>query len=133
MLVVFAFLELVTPDLKGFSVEQHFIYCGAIGAHQIFRNDALRVLQVDERFVKFSQAEYFMMQLLVSGMPLSNQVLIQAVYGSGPISPHEKPLTKHIDRLRKKLLPYGLTLHRVTKFGYLLRCLEDEPTIVSTL
>jgi len=112
-------------------VEQHFIYCGTIGAHQIFRNDALRVLQVDERFVKFSQTEYFIIKPLASGEALSNQVLIQAVYGSGPISLHEGPFSKHIERLRKKLLPCGLILHRITRFGYLLRCAEDEPIPVS--
>jgi DNA-binding response OmpR family regulator len=118
--------------MKGFMVEQHFINCGTVGAHQIFRSDTLRVLLVDEHAVKFSQTEYFIIKLLTSGKPLSNQVLIQAVYGSGPTSPHEKPFGKHIDRLRKKIQPYGLTLHRVTKFGYLLRCLEDVPTPVST-
>lgn len=111
-------------------MEQHFIDCGTIGTHRISRSDVLRVLLIDEHAVKFSQNEYFIIRLLAGGAPLSNQVLIQAVYGSGPTSPHEKPLSKHIDRLRKKLQPYGLTLHRVTKFGYLLRCVEDEPASV---
>jgi DNA-binding response OmpR family regulator len=107
-------------------MDPQFIFCGTIGSHRIFFNDLLLKLQVDERYVEFSRMEYSIIKLLLSGQFVTDTRLIREVYGSTEISIHLEPLTKHIERLRKKLQPYGLVIPRVSRYGYLLHSTEND-------
>ena len=111
-------------------MEPPLISCGTIGSHNILRNDLFRVFQVDEWTIKLSLKEYLIMLHLISGEPVTEDLLIEAAYGSEQTSTHEEPLSKHLERLRKKLRPCGLVIRRITQHGYLL-VNGEEGTVAS--
>jgi hypothetical protein len=107
-------------------VEPSLTSCGTVGSHHIFRNDIFRIFQVDEWTIKLSLREYLVMLKLTCGGPVSEQLLLEAVYGIEQAPANEEPLSRLLERLRKKLRPCGLVIRRITRHGYLLTTNEEQ-------
>ena len=107
------------------------LFCDTIGSHALRCDDGAMKLFVDEHPVECSRLEYVIVKLLLPGRLVTDRRLVQEVYGSTNPALYVEPLSKHIDRLRKKLQPCGLVIPRVAKYGYLLHSM-DEHTLVSS-
>jgi len=88
----------------------------------IIRYDQHRLLFIRSTPVRFTPLEYGLMQQFVEhfGMPLSYAVLARTAFGRSSTAETRLALEKHIDRLRSKVRPLGLTLPCVTGYGYVL-------------
>jgi hypothetical protein len=111
-------------------VEPSLTSCGTVGSHHIFCNDIFRTFQVDEWTIKLSLREYLVMHKLTCGQPVSAQLLLQEVYGNEQAPANEEPLSRLLERLRKKLRPCGLVIRRITQHGYHLTS-QEEHTITT--
>ena len=96
------------------------IPCPPIGAHTIHRNDESRTLLVDKQVVQLTPTEYRLLLLLLQGQPLSDADLAQAAFSRGMDSLVRESLDKHIDKIRGKLEPLGLSVYRLRRYGYIL-------------
>ncbi len=95
----------------------------SMGQTVISRNDGSRELLIEHpsvRFtVKFTPSEYRLLLALLPGKPLSDQQLL----GSFPLDRGTREhLDKHLDNVKVKLrsLGLGLTVGRITGYGYIL-------------
>ena len=94
--------------------------CPSIGTHRIQRNDINRILIIDNIMVRFTPIEYRLLVHLLNGQAVSDVELIKAAFGSEAAISARENLDKHIDKMRSKLQPSGLNIHRVAKYGYVL-------------
>ena len=96
------------------------ITCPPIGKRRIQRNDEARALIVDGMLKRFTPTEYRLLVLLLEGQPIPDADLVKQVSSYQGDSRVRENLDKHIDKLRCKLRTFGLSIHRVTKYGYIL-------------
>jgi DNA-binding response OmpR family regulator len=96
------------------------ISCPPIGNHHIQRGDEHKALIIDHKMVKFTPTEYRLLIPLLSGQLVSDANLIREAFNCDASPLARKSMEKHIDNIRGKLYPCGLTIHRITKFGYVL-------------
>jgi len=94
--------------------------CPSIGTHRIQRNDINRVLIVDNIMIRFTPIEYRLLMRLLNAQAESDVELIKAAFGPEAAVSARENIDKHIDKMRSKLLPSGLSIHRVAKYGYVL-------------
>ena len=111
-------------------MEPQFVDCGIIGSYRIFRNDIRRTFQVNEQTVKLTLSEYLVMMELIERERVDTLKLMKIVYSDEDVVKHEKPFNKFLNRLRKKLLPCGLVIRRVSGYGYLLDSEEGKETLL---
>ena len=99
----------------------------SIGSHRVQCGDESRVLAVDSLVMKFSPIEYRLLKLLLEGQPVPvlDGELVQVGFSCGMNSLARENLDKHIDKIRSKLRPSGLNIHRVTGYGYVLLTAPD--------
>ena len=103
----------------------------AVSSHSIQCSDESRVLAVDARAMKFSPIEYRLLKLLLEEqpVPILDRDLVQAGFSCRMNSSSRENLDKHIDKIRSKLRPSGLNIHRVTGYDmFYLRILIDLAT-----
>jgi two-component system, OmpR family, response regulator len=105
------------------------LFCDMIGPHALMCDDGAMKLFVDEHPVECSRLEYRIVKLLLPGRLVTDQKLVREVYGSANLALHIEPLSKHIERLRKKLQPCGLAIPRVSKYGYLLHSTDEQSSV----
>ena len=96
-----------------------------IGTHTLQRNDETRTLVVDNQVVQFTPTEYRLLLPLLQGQPLSDTELAQAAFSRGIDTLVRESLDKHIDKIRGKLEPVGLSIYRLRRYGYLLSISSD--------
>ncbi len=97
------------------------IACPPIGSHCLQRSDASRILVIDSFLVKFTPTQYRLLMPLLSGNVVSDEDLLrEALLGSGDIAADGYNLDRHISKMRSRLQPSGLTIYRVTQYGYIL-------------
>lgn len=96
------------------------ILCPPIGGHTLQRNDETRTLVVDNQVVHFTPTEYRLLLPLLQGQPFSDAELAQAAFFRGIDSLVRESLDKHIDKIRGKLEPLGLSVYRLRRYGYVL-------------
>ena len=96
------------------------ISCPPIGTHTLQRNDGTRTLVVDNQVVQFTPTEYRLLLPLLQGQPLSDTELAQAAFSRGIDSLVRNSHDKHIDNIRGKLEPLGLSIYRLRRYGYVL-------------
>jgi DNA-binding response OmpR family regulator len=94
--------------------------CPPIGDHHIQRSDEHKALIIDHKMGKFTPTEYRLLIPLLNGQPVSDISLIQEAFTCDASPQIRKSMEKHIDNIRSKLHLCGLTIHRITKFGYVL-------------
>ena len=94
--------------------------CPSIGTHRIQRNDENRILVVDSLMIKFTPIEYRLLLSLLSGQVVADSNLAREALACKLDWSVRKNLDKHIDKMRSKLQLAGLSLHRVSKYGYVL-------------
>lgn len=87
---------------------------------RIQRNDEARTLIVDGMLKRFTPTEYRLLVLLLEGQPIPDADLAKQVSLYEGDSRARENLDKHIDKLRCKLRTFGLSIHRVAKYGYIL-------------
>ena len=102
-----------------------FISCPPIGTHTLQRNDETRTLVVDNQVVQFTPTEYRLLLPLLQGQPLSDSELAQVAYSRGFDALVRNSLDKHIDNIRGKLEPLGLSIYRLRRRGYVLTTSSD--------
>ena len=98
----------------------NLVSCSSIGTHCIQRNDECRIVVIDGIVIKFTPTQYRLLVLLLEGRPVADAQLLRATLTCGEDSPISRVLEKHIEKIRSKLRLYGLTIHRIAKYGYLL-------------
>jgi DNA-binding winged helix-turn-helix (wHTH) protein len=96
-----------------------------IGQHRVQRNDESRVLVVDSLLVRFTPTEYRLLIPLLEGLPVHDNDLVSEVFSCKVDSWACECLNKHIDKIRNKLRPLGLNVHRIAKYGYILLAIVD--------
>jgi DNA-binding response OmpR family regulator len=96
------------------------IICPSIGTHHIQRNDENRVVIVDHLMIRFTPTEYRLVLLLLNGQVAPDSTLMQAAFHCEISLQTRENLDKHIDKIRSKLRPSNLNVHRVAKYGYIL-------------
>lgn len=96
------------------------VNCLPIGNHRIQRNDDNRVIIIDSRITKFSPTEYRLLRLLLDGNAVSDVVIARQVFFCEMTASVHENIDKHIDKMRSKLRPLGLNIHRIAKYGYIL-------------
>ncbi|HEV2236612.1 MAG TPA: winged helix-turn-helix domain-containing protein [Ktedonobacterales bacterium] len=90
--------------------------------HTITTYDEHRLLLIDGNPVRFTPLEYRLIRLLLdhAGIPVPFDDLTRAAFQQDADLSTRRALDKHIDRLRSKLRPVGLTLAHVSRYGYVL-------------
>ena len=98
-----------------------------VGSHRVQCSDESRVVAVDAMAIKFSPIEYRLLKLLLEGQPVPvlDGKLVQVGFSCDMNSSARENLDKHIDKVRSKLRPSGLNIHRVTGYGYVLLATPD--------
>ncbi|GEM_PF-2026612 len=96
------------------------IPCPSVGTHTLRRNDETRTLIVDNQIVQFTPTEYRLLLPLLQGRPLSDNELAQAAFSLEIDTLVRESLDKHIDKIRGKLEPLGLSVYRLRRHGYVL-------------
>lgn len=89
---------------------------------EIKRNDAQRLLVINDLPIQFSPLEYRVMVTLLSqrGTAVSFEVLTRAAAGPGEAPCSRIALERHIDRIRKKLLACAIEVRGVSGYGCVL-------------
>ena len=106
--------------MKEYSMSPTLTPCPPVGPHCIQRNDDNRVLIVDNSLVKFTPTEYQFLMHLLEGGPVSDVDLVRAIFRCNLDRYVRESLNKYMDKIRSKLRPLGLNIHRVAKYGYIL-------------
>lgn len=101
------------------------ISCPSIGTHYIQRNDKSRALIVDTMIISFTPTEYRLLVPLLKGQPVQDVDLMHEAYSGQVYEGLHDNLSKHIDKIRSKLCPSGINVHRVAKYGYVLLAASD--------
>ena len=88
----------------------------------IKRNDAQRLMLIDDIPIQFSPLEYRVMVALTThiGMPVSFEVLTHAATCPGEVSCSRPALERHIDRIRQKLRVCEMEVRGVSGYGCVL-------------
>ena len=108
--------------MKGCYMSSLFTSYPPVGSHRVQCSDESRVLAIDSMVMKFSPIEYRLIKLLLERqpVPILDEKLMQAGFSCEMNSSARENLDKHIDKIRSKLRPSGLNIHRVTGYGYVL-------------
>jgi hypothetical protein len=106
--------------MKGCLMLSELVPCLTIGTHRIYRNDESRILLVDSLMMKFTPIEYRLLLSLLRGQAVADSHLVREAFLCELDRSVQKNLDKHIDKIRNKLQPAGLGVHRVSKYGYVL-------------
>jgi len=108
------------------SVESELDVGLVIGSHQIVCDDARCSIIVDHaRIVTFSRMQYRALKLLLSGKGVSEENLIEAVYGKSATLMEHEALYQLVRKIRDKLRPIGLTVLPVEQSGYVLVAIPE--------
>lgn len=99
--------------------------CSPIGPHLIQRNDASRTLIVNNLVAQFTPTEYRLLLALLQTQPLSDKDLAQIAFSREIDSLVRESLNKHMDKIRGKLQPLGLSVYRLRGYGYLISVSPD--------
>jgi len=92
-----------------------------IGNYHVQRCDTSRTVVVDSTTViSFTTTEYKLLLFLLSGKPIKDDDLVKDALGYTIGEWNRENLDKYIDKLRGKVRPTGLNVHRVAKYGYVL-------------
>lgn len=88
----------------------------------IKRNDAQRLLLINDIPIQFSPLEYRVMLALIArnGVPVSFETLTRAASWPGESPCSRMALERHIDRIRQKLRVCGAEIRGVTGYGCVL-------------
>jgi DNA-binding response OmpR family regulator len=101
-------------------ISSELVSCPSIGTRRIYRNDESGILIVDSLIIKFTPIEYQLLLSLLSGHPVADSQLAREAFSCELDRSTQKRLNKHIDKIRNKLQLAGLSIHRVSRYGYLL-------------
>ena len=90
--------------------------------HAISRLDTLRTLMIDGSLVRFTPTEYRLVIPILEGRgtPVPFRHLTTLALEREPDRDARRLLDKHIDHIRSKLRAFGLNVHGVARFGYVL-------------
>lgn len=88
----------------------------------IKRNDAQRLMLINDIPVQFSPLEYRVMLALTAhiGVPISFETLTHAATWPGEAPCSRAALERHIDRIRQKLRACDVEIHGVSGYGCVL-------------
>ena len=88
----------------------------------IKRNDAQRLLLINDIPIQFSPLEYRVTLALIArvGAPVSFETLTRAATWPGEASCSRMALERHIDRVRQKLRVCAIEIRGVTGYGCIL-------------
>ncbi|MBE3561167.1 MAG: hypothetical protein IMW89_18400 [Ktedonobacteraceae bacterium] len=107
-----------------------FIACRTIGPHLIRRCDARRALLINEDIITLTPTEYHLLYLLLEQDLVADKELIAVLFAGASLDRcARRTLKRHLDTLKAKLRPAGLTLRRIYRFGYTL--VPDESSDIS--
>ena len=97
--------------------------CHDLEGRAVQRNDTHRILIIDGVWVRFAPVEYQVLLPLLSrfSRPVSAERICLNAFGRSYSAEEDRRLYCHIDRLRSKLMPFGLTIVSLNKKrGYIL-------------
>lgn len=104
----------------GRALPTQLISCPSVGTHILQRNDETRTLIVDNQVIQFTPTEYRLLLPLLQGEPRSDTELVQTAFSREYDTLVRASLDKHIDKIRGKLEPVGLSVYRLRRYGYVL-------------
>lgn len=110
----------VAPDQT--TATKALLHFSTVYGHTISRLDSLRTLLIDGDLVRFTPTEYRLLIPILEerGTPIPFRHLTRSVLQRDPDRDARRLLDKHIDHIRSKIRPYGLNVHSVARFGYVL-------------
>jgi hypothetical protein len=118
--------DIVVTELSS-TTDQHAAHkavlpFASICGHTISRCDSLRTLIIDGEMVRFTPTEYRLLIPILEdcGTPVPFRHLTMTVLEKEPDRDVRRVLDKHVDHVRSKIRPYGLNVHGVARFGYVL-------------
>jgi len=93
-----------------------------INSHNMTLHHQHRLLFVGDEVVKLTPTEHQIMCILLSERIAQDETLAAgALESEGPPTKATRDaLEKHVNNIRTKIRPYGLDIHRVHKYGYVL-------------
>lgn len=100
----------------------------AVLLSRMVRFDLERTLYLDGTLARFSPIEYRLLLPMLdsSGAPVSLTTLAHAAYERPPDSDLRRVIDKHMEHIRTKLLPCGVSVRCVARYGYLLVIADGE-------
>lgn len=96
-----------------------------VGTHHIQRDDANRILVIDNRLVKFTAMEYRFILPLLDEQAVSDTELAHKVFSNKLEMWMQENIDKHVDKIRTKLRSSGINVYRIIKYGYILLAVPD--------
>lgn len=98
-----------------------------IAGKQLAKYDLARTLLVDHFLIRFTPTEFHLLSAFLLGEILTDETLIKMYLGGGRLDRWSKSnLDKHVDNIRTKIRPTGLSIYRVVRIGYVLRNSSEE-------
>jgi DNA-binding response OmpR family regulator len=91
-----------------------------VGKHSVKLSQMNRTIIVDEILLRCTPTEYRILEPLLQGRALPDHYLVEAAFAEACTATSLRSLKRHIENLRSKLEPSGLSIHRVSRYGYIL-------------
>ncbi len=102
------------------------IFRAKIGKMSIKSCDATRVVVInDEIAIPCTQKEYQIFMMALDLKPITDLALIHELFGCAPDGSILDTVRRHVERLREKIKPAGLSIPRIQGYGYLLVELQE--------
>jgi DNA-binding response OmpR family regulator len=104
--------------------------CRAVGGLSVKRNDELQALLIGDELIGFTGKEYDLLLQLLEHDFSSDKMLMEALYHVSVVDKQSRlKLDRHVDNIKRKLKPTGLTIRRVHRAGYTLLVEETDALI----
>jgi DNA-binding response OmpR family regulator len=91
-----------------------------LGRHTIKMSEENRVIIIDDLLFRCTPSEYRIIDQLVHEGPVSDRKLMHAAFFEEYNTKGFRCLKRHVENLRSKLAPSGLSIHRISRYGYIL-------------
>lgn len=96
-------------------------------------DDEHALISLDDHNIRFTPHEFKLLLLLLRQAVVKEAVMCKALAYEYPGKASSRNLNKIINKIRSKLAPYGLNLHRVYGYGYMLLTVDIENEEVTEL
>lgn len=110
-----------------------FIPCRSMSGLTLKRNDALRLILIEDDVTAFTPVEYRLLSVLLEKEVAEDRILIEEAFTTSAVNRSLlKNVEKHIENMRGKLRHTRLRICRLYKYGYVLVALEPASEHAAT-
>ncbi len=100
--------------------------CHLVEGVDLRYDDQKRIVIMNNSVIRLSPRQWKIMRLLLTKQIVTDEMCCQALNLPKLDLSALRLLTKHVEKIRCRLAPHGLTIGRVHGYGYVLFCVEEK-------